>query len=165
MLLNPCCCSTGTCDQECCNGGKWPDQINCDIGTLGWVDNGCDVCDTIGGSYVLTYDAVNSNPLNNCIWTYSGPDLCTYLLDCTPDQNVTAFVEITAILSPTCTWTVFFVLNHDGGDDSCPNPTKSGTYAGVGTGDCDGLVLSRTAEITPAYTCTGTFPATIELSR
>lgn len=169
MLLNPCCCTTGTCDQECCNGGRWPDSIVCDLGVLGWVDAGCDACDTIGGQYTLTYDTINSNPLNNCIWKYTGPTLCSYELDCSGiDRTVSAKLLITATLSPTCNWSVLVLLDTTGVDDSCPNPDKSATYTATDTGgeDCDALELDFASEgFSSNVMCSGTWPATIELSR
>lgn len=162
-MTNPCCCTTSTCNQICCNGGKWPDTINCDLGAVGWADAGCDACDTIGGVYALTYDTVASNANSECIWKYTGPQLCEYTLDC--GFAVQAFLVITATLTSECNWTVFVELSHTGGDDSCPNPNRTGAYTGTGTGDCDGLVIPQWFVDESPESCTGSYPAAIELSR
>jgi hypothetical protein len=164
-----CPCTTSSCNQECCDGGKWPDQINCDIGVLGWVDGGCSECDTLGGVYVLNADTLAGswNPNSNCIWKYDSGELCTFLV-ASCGRTARARLQITATLTTTCDWTVLVSWSHAGLDDSCPNINKSGTYFvdNSGGGDCDGLELDLIGEISSDNTsCTGTFPATIELSR
>jgi hypothetical protein len=164
---NDCPCNEASCDQECCNDGKWPDQINCDLGVLGWADGDCDVCDTIGGVYVLTYDAVNSTPAYNCIWRYAGPELCSFVIEpC--GQTAYADLRITATLSPTCNWQVSVVFRVYGTSDACQDPSKTATYNVTNSGgeDCDGVSLTLTTEDSAdTEACIGSFLATIELSR
>ena len=165
-----CPCVTSSCNQECCDGGKWPDQINCDIGAIGWTDAACDACDTLGGVYVLNADtgAGSWNPNNNCIWKYDSGELCNFTGDCTPaTKTARAHLLITATLTPTCNWTVVITWFHFGLDDSCSTHNKTGTYLITGSGgeDCDGLVINKDSESGDDYSCVGSFPATITLSR
>lgn len=166
-MFNPCCCTTGTCDQECCNGGKWPDQINCDL-SLGWVDAACDACETLDGVYVLNYDS-GSNPLNNCIWTYDSGELCNFPGDCSSGTfTARARLLIVATLTTGCNWSVNVDWFHSGLDDSCDSHNKFAVYtiSDSGDEDCDGMTLSKSSESTSDnYSCSGSFPATIELSR
>jgi hypothetical protein len=163
-----CPCGGASCDQECCNGGKWPDQINCDLGALGWTNGDCDVCDTLGGVYVLNYDNINSNPNNNCIWKYDSGELCTFSVSCSGTRTATARLIITARLSPTCNWSVLVEWRHAGLDDSCPEVNKIATYTISNSGgeDCDAMEIPIWFQNSSStLSCIGSYPATIELSR
>lgn len=165
MLLNPCCCTTGTCANECCEGGKWPDQINCDIGTLGWTDVDCDACDTLGGMYVLDYSAADSGA-GTCVWKYDSGVICTRTAPCGDEQQ--AQFQITAELNNECRWTVTLAFEMLGGDDACGSYRKIVQYRLSNTDeeDCDGMEIPFLATITSDNTvCSGSYNATIELSR
>jgi hypothetical protein len=165
-IFNPCCCNDeGTCDKECCDGGRWPDAINCDVGTLGWTDVDCDACDTLGGVYVLNYSAADSD-FSACVWKYDSGVICTRTPACGFEQE--ARFTIYAALNSSCTWLVTVSFDMIGGDDSCGASRKTVRYllASSDAQDCDGMSLPFYDTISASSdVCSGSYPATIELSR
>lgn len=167
-----CPCSEGTCELGCCNAGRWPDTIQCDLGALGWVDADCDACDTLGGVYELNYDAGLSVPSTSCVWSYDSGVICTYDADCgISTRTFTAQLIITATLNSDCDWSVEVELFVQGADDSCSNPIKTATYelANSDEEDCDCMELTKTSDNSASGifddSCDGDFPDTIILSR
>ncbi len=167
-----CPCNEGTCELGCCNAGRWPDTIQCDLGTLGWVDNGCDACDTLGGVYELAYNAGLSTPSTSCVWTYDSGEICDFPYMCGLSlRTARASLLITATLNSDCDWTVDVALDIRGLDDACASPQKTATYelANSDEEDCDCMELTKTSDNSALGvfddTCDGDFPDTIILSR
>jgi hypothetical protein len=135
------------------------------VGVLGWVDVDCDACETLGGVYVLDYDAGNSTAFE-CVWSYDSGVICTRTPACGTEQE--ARFTISATLNTDCRWTVTVAFEMLGGDDSCPKPRKITQYRLTNSdeADCDAMEIPELGVISSSNAvCSGTYLATITLSR
>ncbi len=80
----PCeCCGVKCVDDESCCPDGLPAELLLTVPS-GWVDAGCDACDTIPGTFVLDFEGL-SGPEANCPelgerWTYSQDNFCPIVL-------------------------------------------------------------------------------------
>ena len=176
IAMDPsCCCDTpppaSTCN-DCFSTAESGESFTVDMGAGGLTDNLCSYCDQIAGDFNCTW-------LSGCRWLYNLSPACVF--SCTAQtpgcQNAaktfTILLEL-AVASGKCVWEAVASLSY-ATDDTCNGTTRcraTATYRSpvdapnVREGTTSGpWILERISQSVGDLVCSGSFPATITVTR